>query len=195
MFDQHVLVPALFILITFPLSGVVHVLWLSHPLSERFSTPVDGGRTFRGRRIFGDNKKMRGFMVMPLATALTFYLLACLRPVLPAWFTDGLWSISDGRFAVMGLIAGFCFMLGELPNSFLKRQFGIEPGQAAEKPLCRIIAAVADRLDSITGTLIGLSLFVPLPFMSSVYVVLFGPGLHLLFSAFLFHTKVKERIA
>jgi hypothetical protein len=195
MFDQHVLIPAFFILITFILSGVVHVLWLSHPLSERFSAPVDGGRTFRDRRIFGDNKKMRGFMIMPPAAALTFYLFAQMRSALPDWYAEGLWSMSDGRFALLGLIAGCCFMLGELPNSFIKRQFGIESGQAAEQPLCRIIAAVADRLDSIIGTLIGISLFVPLPLMSCVYVVLLGPGLHLLFSAFLFYTKVKERVA
>jgi hypothetical protein len=195
MFDQHVLVPSFFILITFILSGTMHVLWLSHPLSERFSAPVDGGRTFRGRRIFGDNKKLRGFMIMPPATALTFYLFAQLRTVLPSWYASGLWPMTDGRFALLGLIAGLCFMLGELPNSFIKRQLGIGPGQAAEQPICRIMAAAADRLDSITATLIGISLFAPLPVMTCIYVVVFGPGLHLLFSAFLFHTKVKQRIA
>jgi hypothetical protein len=38
-------------------------------------------------------------------------------------------GVVDRRLRGLGVCAGFGFMAGELPNSFVKRQLGIRPGE------------------------------------------------------------------
>ena len=49
----------LLLLLSFVGAGVVHTLWLRSSWSRRFALPLDGGLTFRNRRLFGDNKTVR----------------------------------------------------------------------------------------------------------------------------------------
>src|SRR5438094_8332250 len=125
-----------FLLAAFTLAGFFQTAWLAMPASLRFAVPLDGGLTFRGRRVFGDNKMVRGFLVMAPATGMSFALLAALLSSSPAGLT-GLWPLSPGSYALLGLWAGIGFMAGELPNSFIKRQLGIAPGAAAQGRFAR----------------------------------------------------------
>ena len=45
-------------------AALVHVLVLKFRWLESLRVPLDGGATWRGRRIFGDNKTVRGAVVM-----------------------------------------------------------------------------------------------------------------------------------
>ena len=45
-------------------TGSAQTWWFKSPRSARFALPLDGGRTFRGRRLFGSNKTWKGFVVM-----------------------------------------------------------------------------------------------------------------------------------
>lgn len=88
--------------------------------------PIDGGATFRGHRVFGDNKTWRG-----VACAL----VGCIAMV---WVQKSLIGDRAGLLAVidyqevnpfvLGVALGLGAILGELPNSFVKRQLGIAPG-------------------------------------------------------------------
>ena len=69
-------------------------------------------------------------------------------------------------------------MLGELPNSFIKRQLRIPPGSPAAGPVARPLFLVVDRLDSTLGVLAALMLSVPVPPAAIVYVLLVGVALH-----------------
>ena len=186
---------ALLIITAFIGSGVVHVIWLRHPLSKRFQIPLDRGRKFRGRRILGDNKTVRGLMAIIPATGATFLGLALLRPGLPPSFAEGLWELPVWSYAGLGLLAGIGFMAGELPNSFVKRQLGIAPGDAPTSLPLRLATGLFDRIDSIFGVLLVLTLVVPVPWKTWLYVLLLGPGIHFLFSASLYWFRVKERPA
>jgi CDP-archaeol synthase len=191
--SQEALARAAFLLIAMSAAGAAHVLWLRTALSRRFAWPVDGGLTFRGRRLFGDNKRVCGFMVLPPVGALTFLLLGGGREVLPAFFADGLWRLSAGQYAGLGLGCGFAFMLAELPNSFLKRQLGIAPGQAPLQPLLRPVVLLADRFDSVLGVLLALSLVVPVPLATWFWVLAFGPAVHAAFSIAMHGLGIKAR--
>jgi hypothetical protein len=57
------------------------------------------------------------------------------------------------------------------------------------------ITFVVDRVDSIVGMLIALSLATPTPWMAWLYVLMIGPGIHLAFSALLYRLGVKARPA
>jgi hypothetical protein len=98
-------------------------------------------------------------------------------------------------YAILGLVAGLGFMLGELPNSLWKRQLGIPPGGTPASSLLRPIAFAVDRLDSIVGMLLAVSLMTPTPWQTWLYVALLGPAFHWLFSAVLFWSGVKSRMS
>jgi CDP-2,3-bis-(O-geranylgeranyl)-sn-glycerol synthase len=192
--DLDALSCALFLIAAFTLAGVCHSAWLTMPGSHPFAVPLDGGRTLRGRRLFGDNKTLRGFMVMVPATGVAFALLASLISVLPAGM-NGLWPLSPVGYALLGSWAALGFMAGELPNSFIKRQLDIPPGAAAPGRFTRPLFFVVDRLDSILGLMLALIVAVPVPWRTWLFVALIGPALHGLFSVALFRLGVKARAA
>lgn len=176
---------ALFLVVAMSLAGIAHVAWLKSRLSKRFSQPLDGGLTLRGRRLFGPNKMLRGLMVMPVAAAGTFAALAAIREYLPGWIDAGIWDLTSGEFAALGFAAGLAFMLAELPNSFLKRQFDVPPGEAPDQGWLKPVCFVLDRCDSVLGVMVVVALAVPVPPATWVWVFLLGPMSHALFSAVL----------
>lgn len=187
------LAAAAFVMLAMSLAAIPHLLWLRSPASRHFSGPVDGARTWRGRRLFGDNKQWRGLMALPPGAAFAFLAL---EQALRAWWPQAhanLWQMSPWVYALVGACCGLAFMAFELPNSFFKRQLGVAPGQTAGKPWQRILCNVADRLDSVTGLVLVLWLLVPLPLATLLTLVLGGPALHATFSVVQYAMGQKNR--
>jgi hypothetical protein len=185
---------AAFLVAAFTLAGVCQTAWLALPMSRRFAIPLDGGRTFRGRRLFGANKTLRGFVIMVPASGISFAILAGILDGLPSGLA-GLWLISPASYALLGIWAGFGFMLGELPNSFVKRQLGVAPGHTAKTGPTHSVFLVLDRIDSILGMLLALSMAVTVPWLTCAYVLTAGSLLHASFSLVLFQLGGKLRAA
>ncbi len=186
---------ALFLVAAFVLAGVAQTIWLHTRFSQRFAVPVGGGHTLLGKRIFGDNKTPRGFVVMVPATALAFAFIHELLAAVDGSWVEGLWPLTGRQYLALGALAGFGFMLGELPNSFVKRQLGVPPGDVPRGGLARVVCFLGDRLDSVLGMLVAMSLAVPTPWRMWMFVLLIGPGVHWLFSVALFWLRVKPRWA
>jgi hypothetical protein len=186
---------ALFLVCAFVIAGLAHSAWLRTAASRRLLMPIDGGLHVRGRRLFGDNKTVRGFVVMVPAAAASFTLCFAIVARLAPSVAAGLWPLSTAGYAALGAWAGLGFMLGELPNSFVKRQLDVQPGLAPRGRTTRVLFFIIDRVDSIIGMLIALSLAAPTPWMMWGYVLVIGPGIHLAFSALLFRLGVKARVA
>jgi CDP-2,3-bis-(O-geranylgeranyl)-sn-glycerol synthase len=179
-----------FLLVAFTLAGVAQTAWFASRASHAFAFPIDGGLRLRGRRVFGANKTLRGFVVMVPAAAAAFALLGGAAPA-----QLGLWDFRPLGFAGLGAIAGLGFMAGELPNSFVKRQLDIPPGSAPRTPAGALLQFGVDRLDSGIGMLAAISLLVPVPWQTWSVVLLIGPAIHWGFSAVLFHMGLKPRSA
>ncbi len=178
---------ALLLIVSLVLAGFAHTLWLRSRFSERLALPLDCGKSFLGKRILGDHKTLRGFAVMVPAAALSF--------AFTHRFVPGIWRLTTPEYFALGALAGLGFMLGELPNSFLKRRLGIPPGGTPRRGWARALSFVCDRLDSILGMLLAVSLAVPTPWQTWALVLTIGPFLHLLFSGALFLFGVKARWA
>jgi len=104
--------------------ALAHAPVLALDLLKPLKRPIDGGATFRGRRLFGDNKTWRGAVVIVLGVVVTVLLLSQWT-----WWWDKLPDgIRDAGPLLYGTLLGLGVVLGELPNSFLKRRLGVPPG-------------------------------------------------------------------
>jgi len=119
--------------------------------------PIDGGRTWRGRRLLGDGKTWRGTVAGIVAGAAVALLLNALRPTLAPVVGFGLPLFPTA--AVLSLPAGA--MLGDVVASFVKRRTGRERG--APFPL-------VDQLDFVVGALV-LTVLVAPGWFTSVFTV------------------------
>jgi CDP-2,3-bis-(O-geranylgeranyl)-sn-glycerol synthase len=183
---------ACFLIGAFVIAGMAQTAWFASPTSRRFAWPIDGGATFRGRRVFGANKTVRGFLGMVPAAALAFPLLA---QALGNPVALGLWPLSIQGYALLGACAGLGFMAGELPNSFVKRQLDVGPGDRPRSALMAIVQFLIDRIDSGVGMLAAVSLIVPTPATTWLLVLVIGPAFHWAFSVLMFHLGLKTRPA
>jgi hypothetical protein len=130
---------------------VAHAPVLRSDLFARLARPLDGGLCFRGRRVFGDNKTWRGAVVMSSGVVVSAVVLCRTR-----WFRsrlpDGLEDASPVAYGAL-LAAGT--VAGELPNSFLKRQLGIAPGERRWTP-GGVALVVFDQADFLLGIWVAL---------------------------------------
>ena len=184
-----------FLVGAFVAAGVVQTIWLRSHVSMRFGSPLDAGKTIRGQRVFGDSKTWRGFVVMVPAVGASFLILGMLRGSLPSDMQSGLWRLSPFEYGLLGCWVGLGFMMGELPNSFLKRQLGIAPGETPARSWARPLCFVLDQVDSIVVALMALSVVVPTPALTWVLLLILGAGVHWLFNIVLFLIGVKTRPA
>lgn len=152
------LVAALWFALPVIAAGAMHIAVIrADALAPLGRIPIDGGITVRGRRLFGDNKTLRGVVLMPLFTtvATTAQVAVATRVDWARALTPQ--ALIDAGPVSWGLLLGLGYVVGELPNSFLKRQIDIPPGQAgggALGPVCWTL----DQVDSLIGALLAISL-------------------------------------
>lgn len=180
--------------VAFVLAGTAQSVWLYSGIAQRFARPLDGGRTFRSRRLFGDNKTWRGFVVMIPAVGIAFVLLGVVV-VMADNDVRGLWPLAIWQYGLLGCWVGLGFMLAELPNSFLKRQLDVAPGQMPHPLWIRAACFVLDQVDSVMGALIALSVFVAVPWKTWLLLLVLGSTIHWIFNLVLFMLGAKKRPA
>ena len=145
-----------------PLLGglALHGFFIKYNILPLLCRPLDRGRKFRGKRIFGDNKTWRGVAVVSLGTAIGFGLQSLLLHRIAAVRSVELFDYAFFKSVTLGLAVGVAAMLSELPNSFIKRQFEIAPGTAA-KGWKAVIFYVYDQIDFLLGAWLVLAIVIP----------------------------------
>ena len=134
--------------------------------------PIDRGRKFRGKRLFGENKTYRGVVVVSLGTVIGFGLQSLLLHRIASVRSVELFDYAFFKSVALGGGVGVAAMLSELPNSFIKRRFEIAPGRAA-KGWKGVVFYVYDQIDFLLGSWLVLAIVVPV----TVERVLFSAGL------------------
>lgn len=121
----------------------IHFGWF-----KAFFTPIDAGLTLRGRRLFGDNKTWRGVLVAVLGAVAG----VAAQKALPADMVGDLAVVDYAQVnpLAMGAAMGCGATLGELPNSFVKRQLGVAPGGTASGARAALFF-VWDQVDTVLG--------------------------------------------
>jgi hypothetical protein len=138
----------------------LHGICIKYDILAFLCRPIDRGRSFHGRRIFGDNKTWRGVVVVSLGTAIGFGLLSLFPHRIASIRGIELFDYAFFKSVALGLAVGVAAMLSELPNSFIKRRFEIAPGSAA-RGWKGVIFYVYDQIDFLLGAWLVLAIVVP----------------------------------
>jgi hypothetical protein len=126
---------------------VPHAPVLRFNLFPALARPLDMDARVRGRRLLGANKTWRGALVMFSGT-----LVAALLLTRWPWFRERLPDdVRDAPPIVYGSLLGAGVVLGELPNSFFKRQLGIEPGRR-RRSVPGLVLTLYDQGDFVIGS-------------------------------------------
>ena len=123
----------------------------------RGKKPLDFGRTFRDKPIFGPSKTVRGF----IGGALCGSLLGGIQQ-----FVFG-----KPEGLLLGVLLGFGAMTGDAVKSFFKRQRGIPPGKSWFP---------FDQLDFVVGGLVFAAALETPTFAELIIIFVLTPPLHLL---------------
>lgn len=130
--------------------------------------------------LFGAGKTYRGFLVLIVLTSVFSVLFSAID-----------YPQTDWQPAVLGLLLGFAYALGELPNSYVKRKRGIRPGQKGSN---RLLQLIFDKSDSLVFMLIPYALITNMSLQQ--VAVLFGLSfcIHITFSWLLWKLKLKRSL-
>jgi len=154
---------------------ILHAPVLALDLFKSLKWPLDGGATIGGRRVFGDNKTWRGaiFMVAgPALAALALTRWPAFRDALPD-------TVADAPPLLWGALVGLGLVVGELPNSFLKRRLDIAPG-TQRRGAGGIALIVLDQADLVPGVWLCLAPVYVMPVLTALVAFAAVTAVHLL---------------
>lgn len=111
-------------------------------LLPALAKPLDGGKNWRGKRIFGDHKTIRGVLVGIVAGGIVGYV-QYLVSAIPAFEAISIAPHDNAMVAVtIGLVSGAGALGGDAIKSFFKRRLNIAAGKSW---------ALFDQIDFIIG--------------------------------------------
>jgi hypothetical protein len=171
---------SLLIILPVLLAGLTFILILKF-FPNFLNFPLDFSRTYNGKRIFGQNKTIKGPLIMTLFTGLfgiSFYNYLNF----PTTFSIFL------SYALIGLL----YSLGELPNSFFKRQLNISPGSKAIAQPWKTIFNFLDIYDSLFFCYLGYVFIFNFDSYITFVTILFSGVLHLLTDVLMKKLKLKQ---
>lgn len=169
------------------LAAVFHMVVVRFDWLKFATYPLDHYATFRSKRIFGDNKTYRGVIVMVIASIAFTYLYQWM--VFHSDTLADLNLLNFQRFSPVfyGILFGLGYIIGELPNSFFKRQFGISEGKSTS-----FLQRMVDQLDSVVAILILLLLFSHFSLQHFWLGILFYGFLHLGINYLLYLLRLRK---
>lgn len=181
----HNVLFALWFFIPAGIANTTPILAVRLPGLRTLSAPLDDGKKFRGKRIFGDHKTWRGLLSGMIAGALIvgiqiilFHHYAWIRRV------SSPISYRDLSVLALGLLLGFGALLGDAIESFLKRQWNIAEGHTWFP---------FDQLDYVIGGLLFSAVYIRLPAVDYAWTVVIWFVMHIVFSYLGYWLKLKER--
>ena len=178
-------------------AGIIHMILIKLPVLTPLLRPVDGGATLGdGKRLFGDNKTWKGFVSMPLGTAIAFIGLELLTRSSALVHDLCIVDFQSGGFLTtglgLGIFLGIAYCLAELPNSFIKRRLEIPPGQNVSG-VKGFFFMVIDQVDSSLGCSIALAIVVPMPVIDVLVIASIGGFFHYSCAVLLYYVGLKKQ--
>ena len=158
------------------LSNASPVLAKHIPLLKQWDAPIDGGITFRGKKLLGKNKTWRGLLFGTLIGGVSSMYILRFHITVGA-------NVPSQHFW-FGCLLGFGALFGDLIESFIKRQRNIAPGRTWFP---------FDQIDYIIAGLLISYPFIRLPIGTILIIVMIYFLLHLIVAYCGYLLGLKER--
>lgn len=168
-------------------AAILHMVAVKINLFPFLKIPIDFGRSINGKRIFGDNKTYRGVVLLVIFSILGSYFLWYLERTSAVVREHNILDFHNYSPVLYGLLFGIAYTLFELPNSFIKRRFGIEEGKRGA-----ISNIIADQIDSPIGCMLVIMPFSSMDFRFFAAGIVFYLFLHMFFNFLLFLLKLRK---
>lgn len=110
--------------------------------------PIDFGKTFYRKPLFGKTKTVRGFVVGILSAIFIVFLQSNILIKINFFEKISLINYSDVNFILLGILFGFGTLTGDLVESFIKRRIGKKSSESWK---------IFDQLDYAIGALLFIS--------------------------------------
>jgi CDP-2,3-bis-(O-geranylgeranyl)-sn-glycerol synthase len=165
-------------------ANVMPIFVAKMPFLRKFEAPMDFGKTYRGKRIFGAHKTWRGLISGIIAGTLTLWLQQHL-------FVESSWvrSFADAvdypnlPTLLMGPMFAIGALGGDAIESFFKRQRGVAPGKGWFP---------FDQTDFIIGGAIATMPFVSLTIWQYAWLLILWLGVHVLSTIAGYFLRLKD---
>ena len=179
-------------------TGILNMVFCSTSFCKVINKPLDGGKNFiDGKRIFGDNKTVKGLVGYLFFGMLTNVLWGVIGNIVPFIGENNFIYVHNDNSLLYNMLIGFLFGLAyalfELPNSFLKRRMNIIPGKTATgfKKYCFILL---DQCDSIIGCVLVVVCVYSMSILMFLGYVCLGIITHLVLNVMLYMVKLRRNI-
>lgn len=153
------------------------------PGLRELELPMDLGKTFRGKRIFGAHKTIRGLFSGILFGIATVWLQKEFYGHSEFIRTLSLLDYSTLNILLLGTLLGAGALIGDAVESFFKRQLGIESGKSWFP---------FDQIDYIIGAAIFIAPIYTLRVLEYVLLLITFFVLHIVFTFIGYNLKLKK---
>lgn len=178
------------------LSGIMNMIFTKTTLYNKYKIPIDRNKTFRGKRILGDNKTVIGLISMTVFCCISQVIWGMICSAINLDGYNETYTVFTNNItfnSIVGALYGFVYMISELPNSFIKRQLDIESGKTAEG-LKGIIFFIVDQIDSLIGVMAILCIIAKLPFLRYIEYIVLGGLTHIIINLTLYKLHIRRNI-
>lgn len=104
-------------------------LTLSLPFLRDWRSPIDFGKSWKGKRILGDGKSFQGLFFGTFWGGVTGLVQYFIAQRFQFTHLSRFNEFTICQFILFGLVLGFGAFLGDLTKSFIKRRIGIKRGK------------------------------------------------------------------
>ncbi|MCG8670833.1 MAG: CDP-archaeol synthase [Pseudomonadales bacterium] len=172
---------SLYVQVPVVIGGVLHMVVVTRDMWPSMKVPIWESQ-------FGKNKTWRGIVVVPILTLIGVVPLLVFEAVQQWVFGNSL--LAEYSLVLLGIMGGLGYMLGELPNSFLKRRMGAAPGEMPTQNENFFIAL--DQIDSAVGVALLFWLFLGFPITVCLLYAATFPVTALVVKHYLYKYKLKD---
>ena len=155
-------------------------------LSKRvpfLNIPIDLGKTYRGKPLFGSHKTYRGFFFGIISAMIVCYIQTILYEKNAIFQDISLLNYSSTCFILLGFLFGFGALAGDTIKSFFKRRINIMSGKSWFP---------FDQIDYMIGMLLFVSFVYIPPVTYIVAILILGAATSLVASYIGYFLGMKE---
>lgn len=151
----------------------------------KFDFPMDFNKQFKGKRILGSHKTIRGFMAGIIGGIIAYQIIKSVTFNIPSKeITEFLTSFYSLPWYYGGLV-GFGALTGDAIKSFFKRRINIPPGKSW---------IPFDQIDWVLGSMLISIPFVGIILKTIFWAVIMGFIAHIISKAFGYLIKINEQV-